>query len=743
MDNMQKSKQKMNLLRRKKGREFSLVMVLILLFVNLPILESNAMSTTILETVYIDAVNGKDTNSGKSKDLSVSTFSKAKELLNKNGTIIVIGNLHISNEEKWSLPSETYGSAVVIFGGADAGTSNKSTGANIQVKNSGTLELENITLVGSTDILISNSGTVKVKANTVIKNGTDIVNMTAIQTLAGGTTVQSETKKESEEELPTGSVAEEVRKEEKKSSMLVIERDDLRYGEEVTPVVSQNPGKGEVSFEYKVQGASDSTYTSEVPTIIGIYRVKAVSAETLGYQSESVTVDFEIEKAEPVEIVFPTAGKGEENSVLASVLLTNGSGAGTFTWLDGSERLQAENDGYVVIFTPNDTYNYDYTSVKGYDSESETVRQVVSVTVNPVVSETEVGIEQTTEVTTKVAEETKETELEAAAETKIKETEEAFVSEVKEAEILTAESQQTEVTVNTEKTETSAIDMQVLEGSKVWISIEATKAFNAIKSLPEEITSIDDVSSVIRVTNIYEALSAGNKTQISESAIRVLNKAQAMAGEFNHTSNGVAVTGANIPWYVQLRVLVKSKSEYAEITDLETVILPYEIKLWNLMTQSEYKLEDGREATITISITELEGYTDIKVVHYKKDGTFEYMIPSFDGGTMSFVTTSFSPFDIGGSEELVGKATNDSETETAHAKDTQAVTETEMTTAAGTSSSASSEKSSNSSSSSTNKTSTSNKIPTTGDYAPLIALTALVVISGVLIAVLVLKKKKK
>jgi len=162
------------------------------------------------------------------------------------------------------------------------------------------------------------------------------------------------------------------------------------------------------------------------------------------------------------------------------------------------------------------------------------------------------------------------------------------------------------------------------------------------------------------------------------------------------------------------------------------------------MTQSEYKLEDDREATITIPLAKIEGYTDIKVVHYKKDGTFEYITPSFDGGPMSFVTTSFSPFDIGGSEELVGKATSDSETETAAStKGTEAVTETEMTTTAGTSSGALGESSSNSSNSSTSKTSTSNKIPTTGDYAPIIVLAALVVVSGILIVVLVLKKKKR
>jgi predicted outer membrane repeat protein len=70
------------------------------------------------------------------------------------------------------------------------------------------------------------------------------------------------------------------------------------FGQEPkAPTVSGNPGDGKVTYMYKVKGASEETYTSDVPVNAGSYTVKAIVAETDNYLGGSATTDFKIEKA--------------------------------------------------------------------------------------------------------------------------------------------------------------------------------------------------------------------------------------------------------------------------------------------------------------------------------------------------------------------------------------------------------------------------------------------------------------
>ncbi len=61
-----------------------------------------------------------------------------------------------------------------------------------------------------------------------------------------------------------------------------------------TPTVSGNTGNGAVTYQYKVKGAADSTYTAAVPTKAGDYTVKAIVAQTTNYNGASATADFKI-----------------------------------------------------------------------------------------------------------------------------------------------------------------------------------------------------------------------------------------------------------------------------------------------------------------------------------------------------------------------------------------------------------------------------------------------------------------
>ena len=71
------------------------------------------------------------------------------------------------------------------------------------------------------------------------------------------------------------------------------------YGSEPNaPSVSGNPGNGEVSYEYKAEGAADSTYTATVPTLAGKYTVRATVPETDNYKGDTCTANFTIDKKE-------------------------------------------------------------------------------------------------------------------------------------------------------------------------------------------------------------------------------------------------------------------------------------------------------------------------------------------------------------------------------------------------------------------------------------------------------------
>ena len=76
--------------------------------------------------------------------------------------------------------------------------------------------------------------------------------------------------------------------------------EDWVYGEEPNePVVEGNPGKAEVTFEYKPADADDEEYTEEVPVNGGAYIVRATVAASYPYLSGQAEAEFSILKATP------------------------------------------------------------------------------------------------------------------------------------------------------------------------------------------------------------------------------------------------------------------------------------------------------------------------------------------------------------------------------------------------------------------------------------------------------------
>ena len=179
--------------------------------------------------------------------------------------------------------------------------------------------------------------------------------------------------------------------------------------------------------------------------------------------------------------------------------------------------------------------------------------------------------------------------------------------------------------------------------------------------LPSEVTTPEEVEAIVAVTKEYEALSEAQKAYIESESLVLLQTAQEQAKTVNRTSNGVTVDG-DFPWYIQFQVQLnndKSDSSVLDGQNVDTFISPYEMQLWDLMNDSEYQL-NGQQVRITMPAPDDQLYTQLVVIHYLKDGSIEYITPIYNAdGTLSFVTTSFSPYNvaglkIAGSQSLVG-----------------------------------------------------------------------------------------
>ena len=78
-----------------------------------------------------------------------------------------------------------------------------------------------------------------------------------------------------------------------------VSMDGWAYGEAAKKPVpaSATNGTENVTYQYKVKDANDSTYSNEVPTAAGSYTVKATFPETVNYKAVTATADFTITKA--------------------------------------------------------------------------------------------------------------------------------------------------------------------------------------------------------------------------------------------------------------------------------------------------------------------------------------------------------------------------------------------------------------------------------------------------------------
>ena len=155
------------------------------------------------------------------------------------------------------------------------------------------------------------------------------------------------------------------------------------YGETANKPVptSKTNGINNVTYQYKVKGAADTTYSDTLPINAGDYTVKAPFAATDNYNEVTATADFTIAKATPAVVISAapsTLTGGGSVELTVSGVPTEGQLAVT---CDNDIKV-TEKDGKYTAALPNETKDYtfkaDYTGTNLYNNASDTC--VVSVT---------------------------------------------------------------------------------------------------------------------------------------------------------------------------------------------------------------------------------------------------------------------------------------------------------------------------------------------------------------------------
>ncbi|SHE29637.1 LPXTG cell wall anchor domain-containing protein [Lactonifactor longoviformis] len=558
--------------------------------------------------VYLNGASGDDTAGGGTAETAVKTWKKAKSLAGSSGTIYISGTVTISGTVEWSLPS-----------GVSLKRAPGFTKPLVSVGKGSKLTLA-AKYFGKEDASLGDDGCLAVK----------------------GEEKADSTPKKEEDQKKNDSKKEPI-KEEKEQEKQETEKKET----EDKKTEDNKNTDGDKNTEKEDGGKKNPAKDISLPD------------------------SFTMEKPE----------------ALANLSLKSCSGDGTFSWADSSFVPDTYESACVVVFTPNDIEKYDYSQIKGWDEKKGVVKRTVTVYTTSL-KDTGKDTEKTESGTGKTENDEK-TENSGAVQgsepekdktpdqgTQDKDKTENSGGGLEKDDAQSQDKQHDEDSSDGQNTpqgtdsadkdsvkdkessdEIGADDEETQKGEetdKTAISDKSSAFHLAVESLPVRITEQSQVGRVIAASKLYEELSPADKAMAAADDLKKLKDAQEAAGYVNRTSNGVSVSGDFLPWYVQFQVNLNHDAPSLAIPTIDTLLSSYEMKLWDLMADTEYKIPHGKKVTVVMKAPEVSGYESFTIVHYLEDGTVELITPVIADGLMTFETSSFSPFDVGGSKPLVG-----------------------------------------------------------------------------------------
>lgn len=375
-------------------------------------------------------------------------------------------------------------------------------------------------------------------------------------------------------------------------------------------------------------------------------------------------------KIQASDISIPKTLTMDTAQALSNLPLIDCKGDGVFYWEDKSFVPTAYESKCKVFFKPNNTDKYDYSAIAGWDEKNLVVKRTITVITNslkepeaqeqPAVPAEKPDQADDGHTTLPDAgnnqqqTETKdETQNAGNADNSTKPADQNPAEAVPPPTDSESPSENTQTPKETDEakgsTDTPASDSKDLE-------VEAVNL--AVSELVKTVTNASDVNTVVAASKLYEKLDEQQKAQISRENLDLLGSAQESCKKMNLTSNGITVSADFLPWYVQFRVSLKADSDLSQEPNVKTIFSSYDLKLWNLITDSEYEIPDGEKVKVSMKAPDMTLYDQCVIIHTLKSGEKEYITPKIEGGRLTFETKSFSPFDIAGTKPLVGSGAN-------------------------------------------------------------------------------------
>lgn len=313
-------------------------------------------------------------------------------------------------------------------------------------------------------------------------------------------------------------------------------------------------------------------------------------------------------------------------------------GNGTFAWEEEKEPEKYETERN-IRFIPDKTEEDAYSKLPGWNSETKAIVRSVKIQVEELKETEQQENSQTQKPEEKPEEEQKQDQV---TDTKPEE-EKQEQEESKKPEQESSDEEQKEE--STEKKEEVII-----------IPVDPNAAEEEAEEVPEQENEETE-----------KRAQPGKLGEVTEEIPESIPVGSLI------DESGVQVFADFLPFYVDLQVTYNEAVHELPDAGIGEILSAYELKLWDLKEDTEYKIPEGKKVKVMIPLPEnADCYSDLAIAHYLGNNQYEYFIFDKEGkiGNMTvevkdgaeylaFETASFSPFNVGG-HQIVGPGTSSS-----------------------------------------------------------------------------------
>lgn len=614
-------------------------------------------------SVYLNGtLSGDNQGDGTTKEKAVSSIDQALKLAGSKGTILVCGPVTISSEKAVTIPegvqikrADGYTGAIMKITGKGKLTL---TGGNLQssdVDTSGA-ELGKEAFVQGTKTEAKKAGQVTMNSQVTIASPEA---WNSFDFAAAGFSGEG-----------SFAWASQTAPEEYQTTVQVIFTPADTKNYDYSKVEGWDAAKGAVIRNVEVtveslkpsEPASSEGDTGENNTQEQMPPEETVEAPETPEEQEpeetvpaagSVTVPGEITLSKPEDIKnFDFAKAGF-------------AGEGSFAWEEETVPTAYETE-IKVVFTPSDIEGKDYSQVEGWDAQKNQVIRTVKVLVESLKEDSNTD----NAPADNIDKDNEKENGESGDNTK----EDADTEQGKQDQTGSDQenaSDQDNIEDQTENPDTEEKDPGTAEEDQGTSNDQKEEEQESQESSndQEKETSKDEEAS--REENTQETDEDFVQAEEGKTGEVAQEIPQAIpVGSLIDENTGVRVEGDFLPYYVDLQVSYNDELDQLPDAGIGQILSAYEIKLWDLKENEEYKIPEGNKVRVMIPLPEnADSFSQLSIAHYLGNSEYEYYtLPTeeYPGNLtiitiegieyLTFETASFSPFNVGGSQ-LVGPGT--------------------------------------------------------------------------------------